>query len=48
VRPVLSGTTEAFDELVGYVAAEANAETDRRRTRLLDEGSAALEAVLAE
>jgi hypothetical protein len=45
---VLAGPAEAFDELVGYVASEANAETDRRRARLLDDACAVLEASLVE
>ena len=45
---VLSGSAEAFDELVGYVVSEANAESDRRRARLLDEACAVLEAALVE
>ncbi|MEZ5410171.1 MAG: hypothetical protein R2761_19230 [Acidimicrobiales bacterium] len=45
---VLSGSAEAFDELVGFVASEANAETDPRRARSLDEAGAVLEAALAE
>ncbi len=43
---VLTGRTGAFEELVEYVASEANAETDRRRVRLLDEACTALEAAL--
>lgn len=45
---VLAGTSDAFDELVGYVASEANAEADRRRARMLDNVCAVLEAALAE
>jgi len=44
---VLKGPTGAFEELVEYVASEANAETDRRRVRQLDEACTALEAALA-
>ena len=44
---VLKGRTGAFEELMEYVASEANAETDRRRVRLLDEACSALEAALA-
>lgn len=44
----LTGPADAFDELVGYVASDANAETDRRRARLLDEVCAVLEAALVE
>ena len=43
---VLTGGAGAFEELVEYVASEANAETDRRRLRLLDQACAALEAAL--
>lgn len=43
---ILAGSSEAFDELAGYVASEANAETDRRRARLLDEACDLLEAAL--
>lgn len=45
---MLSGSAEAFEELVGSVASEANVETDRRRARLLDEACAVLEAALVE
>ena len=44
---VLKGSTTAFEELVEYVAAEANAETNRRRMRSLDETCTALELALA-
>lgn len=44
---VLAGPTDAFEELVEYLASEANAETNRRRVRLLDEACTALEAALA-
>lgn len=44
---VLTGRTGAFEELAEYVASEANAETSRRRTRLLDEACTELEAALA-
>ena len=47
VGVVLTGRTGAFEELVEYVASEANAETNRRRIRLLDEACTALEAALA-
>ncbi len=43
---VLTGRTIAFEELADYVASEANAETSRRRTRLLDEACTAIEAAL--
>lgn len=43
---VLSGRSGAFEELVEYVASEANAETVRRRVRLLDGACTALEAAL--
>ena len=45
---VLAGSSDAFDELVGYVASEANAETDRRRARVLGEACTVLEAALVE
>ncbi len=45
---VLSGSSEAFEELVGCVASEASAETKPRRARSLDEAFAVLEAALAE
>jgi hypothetical protein len=44
---VLMGRTGAFEELVEYVASEANAETNRSRARLLDEACTELEAALA-
>ena len=44
---VLTGRTGAFEELVEYVASEANAEANRRRVQLLDEACTALEAALA-
>ena len=44
---VLTGRAAAFEELVEYVASEANAETNRRRMRLLDEVCTAIEAALA-
>jgi hypothetical protein len=44
---VLKGSTAAFEELVEYVASEANAETNSRRMRSLDAACAALEATLA-
>ena len=43
---ILTGRTGAFEELGEYVAAEANAEVDRRRMRLLDEACTALDAAL--
>ncbi len=46
VGVVLTGRSGAFEELVEYVASEANAETDRRRVRLLDEACTAIEAAL--
>ena len=45
---VLAGPSGAFEELVGAVASEANAEPDRRRARLLDEVCVLLEAALGE
>lgn len=47
VGVVLTGPADAFEELVEYVASEANAETNRRRMRLLDESCTELEAALA-
>lgn len=44
---VLTGRTGALEELVEYVASEANAETNRRRVCLLDEACTELEAALA-
>lgn len=43
---VLKGPTGAFEELVEYVASEANADASRRRVRLLDEACTAIEAAL--
>lgn len=43
---VLSGPSGAFEELMGYVASEANAETGRRRVRQLDDACAVLESAL--
>ena len=45
---VVAGASGAFEELVGYVASEANAATNRRWAQLLDEACAALEAALDE
>lgn len=45
---ILTGSSAVFEELAGYVASEANAETDRRRARLLDDACALLEAALVE
>jgi hypothetical protein len=42
---LLAGPADAFDELIEYVAAEANAESDRHRARRLDEACAVLESV---
>jgi hypothetical protein len=44
---ILTGRTGAFEELGGYVAAEANAEVDRRRMRLLDQACTVLDAATA-
>ena len=44
---VLSGQISAFEELVEYVASEANAETNPRRMRSLDQVCTALELALA-
>ncbi len=43
---VLAGRSGAFEELVGFVMSEANAEPSRRRARVLDEVCAVLEALL--
>jgi hypothetical protein len=43
---LVSGRVGAFEELVECVASEANAETDRRRRRVLDEVCAVLEDVV--
>ena len=44
---LLAGPAGSFEELLEYVASESNAETDRRRVRLLDEACSLLEAALA-
>jgi hypothetical protein len=44
---LMSGRVGAFEELVEYVASGANAETDRRRRRRLDDACQVLEDVLA-
>jgi hypothetical protein len=44
---LLVGNASAFEELIGYVVSEANAETNRSRELLLDEAGDALEAALA-
>jgi hypothetical protein len=43
---VLTASAEDLDDLVGFVAAEANHETNRRRQKRLDEASAVLSDVL--
>lgn len=43
---VLIGDDDAFDELLGYVAAEANHEANRRRQRRLDEAFQLLNGVI--
>ena len=43
---LLAGPAGSFEELIEYVASEANAETDRRRARRLDDACAALESAL--
>jgi len=43
---LLAGRVGAFEELIGYVAAESNVESDRRRVRRLDEACTVLEATL--
>ena len=44
---ILVGSASAFEELIGYVASEANAETNRSRELSLDEACDSLEAALA-
>lgn len=44
---LLAGRVDAFEELIAYVAAETNAESNRRRQRRLDEVCTTLEAALA-
>jgi hypothetical protein len=44
---VLTGRADALEELVEYIASEANAERNRRRARLLDHACTALEAALS-
>jgi hypothetical protein len=44
---ILTGSAEELDELIGYVAAEANHEEDRRRHRRLDLAYEALDEALA-
>jgi hypothetical protein len=44
---VLDADEEDLDELLGFVAAEANHETNRRRQKRLDEAFAALSDALA-
>ena len=43
---LLAGRVESFEELVGYVAAESNVESDRNRVRRLDAACTMLEATL--
>ena len=45
---LLAGRVGAFEELVGYVAAESNVESDRRRVRLLDDACTVLEAAVGQ
>ena len=45
-RAVLAGGEDDLEELVGYVAAEANHETDRRRQKRLDQAFQALKDVV--
>jgi hypothetical protein len=45
---VLNGDEEDIDELIGYVAAEANHEEDRRRQKRLDAAFAVLSDALDE
>ena len=44
---VLKSSSATFEELIEYVASEANAETNRRRMRSLDKACRALESALA-
>ncbi|MGH9112494.1 MAG: hypothetical protein ACRDZN_09410 [Acidimicrobiales bacterium] len=44
----LVGSVEDLDELIGFVAAEANHEDDRRRQRRLDEAFAVLNDALKQ
>jgi hypothetical protein len=44
---VMTGTTATIEELIGFVAAEANNEPDRRRRRILEDACACLEAAVA-
>jgi hypothetical protein len=44
---LLVGSASAFEELIGYVTSEANAETNRSRELRLDEACDSLEAALA-
>ena len=43
---VIAGDEESLDELLGYVAAEANYEQDRRRRKRLDAAFEALSDAL--
>ena len=47
-RVVLQGDLDDLDELIGYVAAEANHEQDRRRQKRLDAAFDVLREVIAE
>jgi hypothetical protein len=44
---ILVGSASAFEELIGYVASEGNAETNRARERRLGQALDTLEAALA-
>ena len=46
--PLLKGTWDDFDELVGCIAAEANHETRRKRRRILDQVWERVEGALSE
>ena len=45
---VLAANDEDLDELIGYVAAEANHKTDRRRQKRLDAAFAVLSDALQQ
>ena len=45
---VLSGDEDALDDLLGYIAAEANHETDRRRQKRLDAAFQAMNDILSQ
>jgi hypothetical protein len=45
---VLAAGQDDFEELLGYVAAEANHDTDRRRQKRLDQAFQALDDAVAQ